>query len=282
MPRNRFMITLAALSLLVVACGSPAGDTTSTEANGTTVSSTMPPETSTSGPSTTSTTAPPTTPTTTTTTMATTTTTLAPPTEAMAEADLPGTRFDLAPVTGASLAVVGVAHDDVLNVRRAPGMNYDIVSTLAPHSNDFVATGRARMLTQSIWFEGVTVDGLFGWVASQFTARMGPTDDITWLIVEELGEIPVAVTMEELGLVAANAVASTDPQSDIVISAAATIGDLGEITYDVVGLGDDSVWALRLHVFGEPDGLGNFSLKAVESTDMCVPVRGASPEGPCA
>ena len=85
--------------------------------------------------------------------------------------------------------------------------------------------------------------------------------------------------MEELGMLVAETLASDDPQSDIVMSVAATVSDLGEVTFDVVGLGDDSVWALRLHVFGQPDG-SRFSLMSVEAHVMCMTVRGAS-EGGC-
>ena len=59
-----------------------------------------------------------------------------------------------------------------------------------------------------------------------------------------------------------------DPPSDIVIVVAPTVGDLGTVTYDVVGLGDDSVRGLRLLVFGEPVSDG-FSLKSVERTLLC-------------
>lgn len=56
-------------------------------------------------------------------------------------------------------------------------------------------------------------------------------------------------------------------------------GDLGEVTWEVLGLADDSVWGLRLHVFGTPVPDG-FSLKSVEQTDLCL--RGGSPDGFCA
>lgn len=56
----------------------------------------------------------------------------------------------------------------------------------------------------------------------------------------------------------------------LVQSVAAAVGDLGEITYDVVGLQDDSVSGYRLHVFGttSPSGEG-FILKSVEDTTFC-------------
>ena len=51
------------------------------------------------------------------------------------------------------------------------------------------------------------------------------------------------------------------------------VGDLGEVTYDVIGFPDDSVTGVRLHVFGEPSGNG-FVLRTVESTTLCA--RGAT------
>ena len=57
---------------------------------------------------------------------------------------------------------------------------------------------------------------------------------------------------------------------NIVVSVAPTVGDLGEVTYDVVGLGDDSLGGYRLHIFGQPtDSGGGFSLMAIEATAMC-------------
>ncbi len=64
------------------------------------------------------------------------------------------------------------------------------------------------------------------------------------------------------------------------MSVGPTVGDLGEVTYDLGGLGDDSVWGWRLHVFGAPDEDGKgFSLKSVEGTIFCL--RAVDEEGRC-
>ena len=95
--------------------------------------------------------------------------------------------------------------------------------------------------------------------------------------VELLGETPSAETMLDLGLIVAEALASDEPASRIVMSVAPTVGDLGEVTYDVVGIGDDSVLGFRLHVFATPDEGGEgFVLKSVEQTVLCG--RGLSGE----
>ena len=149
-----------------------------------------------------------------------------------------------------------------------------------------VATARARMLTRSIWWEITTVDGIVGWVSSRYTAQVGPTFDLTSRVVDVLGEIPEEETMTDLGLVVAESFRPDDPDMpfEAVLVVLPTVGDLGEVTYDVVGFGDDTIQGLRLHVFGQPSESGEgFYLKSVESTDMCASVRGVSePSGLCA
>jgi hypothetical protein len=181
--------------------------------------------------------------------------------------------------------VIGVQFDDVLNVRRAPGIDHPVVAELAPLAADFVASGRGRMLTSSIWWEVTTVDGIVGWVSASFTAQVGPTKDVTASVVAELGGIPEAETMTALGLLVADALRyDPDVSSEVVLTVEPSGGDLGEVTYDLVGLGDDATRALRLHVFGQPlDSGKGFSLMSVESTEMCHSVRGPSePAGLCA
>ena len=277
MSRGRVRLLLAVgvvLAALLTSCGDDNIEPTATTAEETT--STVEDVTSS-----TTTSAP-----TTTTTAATTTTALAPPTAPLPENELPGTAFDLAPAPGAVLAVIGVRYDDVLHVRYAPGTDQAVVADLAPVAEDFVATGRARALTQSIWWEVTTADGTYGWVSAKFTARRGPTIDATSEVNTRLGGLPTAPTMLDLGKIVADALKSADPEvtPHIVPVVAPTAGDLGEVTYDVVGFADDSTRALRVHVFGQPgDGGEGFTLKSAEATDMCDSVRGGSGtfDGPC-
>jgi hypothetical protein len=275
---------IAALSLVAGACGDDGSveeGEASSEAASSTVTSTTQTEpgsteftTTTLEPAPTSTTGEPP-----------TTTVSVPPTTPLPDDQLPGTVFELAPPPGRILAVVGVRHDDFLNVRLAPGTDNPVVAELEPLADDFVATGRARMLTRSIWWEITTADGVVGWVGSSFTAQSGPTSDVTSQVVEELGGLPEEETMAALGLVVAESL-TPDPDipSEVVLVVLPSVGDLGEVTYDVVGLGDDAVRALRLHVFGQPLDQGEgFALMSVEATDMCESVRGVSePGGLCA
>lgn len=246
-----------ALALVAAACGSDdSGDTTTTTISTTTSSSTTSSTTSTTSSTTTSST----------TTSSTTTT-------------LPGDPFDIVPAAGTALAVVGVEHDDVLNVRSGPGTEFDIIETLDPTSTEAISLGEGRLLPSSIWWK-VDANGISGWANASFLAMIGVTEDATSAIVDSFGSIPTGETMLELGELVAGEAASEDPPSSIVVSVSPSVGDLGEITMDVIGLGDDSVRGVRLHIFGQEseDGAG-FTLKSVESTALCG--RGVTDEGLC-
>jgi hypothetical protein len=248
----RRLVILIVLLLVVGACGTAddAGEGTAT---------TVPAETATLAPATT---AP--------------TTTTAP--ETTTTADLPGEPFEIGPPAGAVLAVIGVAHDDVLNVRAAPGTDQEILAELDPLAEGVVALGHTRALPNSIWTE-VDVDGITGWASVRYLHYKGNVAEMTSFVVERHGSIPTADTMEALGLLVAETMASEGPeQSWLVMSVAPTTGDLGEVGYDLTGLSDDAAWGFRLHVFGTPAGTG-FSLKSVEATEFCL--RGVTPEGFC-
>lgn len=193
--------------------------------------------------------------------------------------ELAGEPFDGPPLNGApaTLDVIGVAADDVLNVRAGPGVDAEIVATLPPLTTDVRATGAARLLPGSIWLE-LEVDGTTGWANSSYLAFLGGTDDITARLLDQLDERPSAPTLEELAREVAALVASTDPPSEVVISDGPSVGDLGEVTVDVVGLGDDAGRGFRLVVFATQDDDG-FTLRTVESTDLCA--RGTTGDGVC-
>jgi len=265
--RSRSMLVAgAALVLMVAACGDDTGSTDTTAVTTTSLA----PASTTATPATTATST--TDPTTTTTGAPTTTassTTAAPTTTT-----LPGEPIDVPPWRGDIVAVVGVAHDDVLNVRAAPGIDQAIVATLDPLEDNVLVLGNARSLPNSIWTQ-VENDEVTGWVNISFLAYLGDTDDITARLVNDLEETPRAETMLDLGLIVAEAFASEEPPSRIVMLVAPTVGDLGEVTYDVIGIGDDSLFGVRLHVFATLDEGGEgFVLKAVERTQLCA--RGIS------
>lgn len=259
-------ISVAALALFLAVAACSTGDTGTTQLS----TSTSLPASTTTPTDTTSSTA---NPTSTTSSPAPTTTT--PPTTT--STTLAGEPIDVGPTQGDVLGVVGVTFDDVLNVRAAPGTDQTVIATLAPTADDVVATGKAWKLPASIWFE-VTANGTTGWAGSSFLAYLGPVDDVTASVISNLGETPTASSMLDLGMLVADEFAITDPASKVTVTVAPTAGDLGEVTIDVIGLADDSVAGVRLHVFGTPDGSG-FTLKSIEQTLLCG--RGVTGEGEC-
>lgn len=172
------------------------------------------------------------------------------------------------PAAGVTLAVVGIQYDATLPLRSSPGADQPVVASPGPLADDLVATGRARQLDSSLWYE-VTVGGVTGWADAASLAYLGETHDATAQIVAKLGGPPTAASMLELGRIVATAEASNEPPvSRVSVTVAPTTrGDLGEVTYDVVGFPDDSVGGKRLHVFGAPGD--TFTLKTVEATTLC-------------
>jgi hypothetical protein len=66
----------------------------------------------------------------------------------------------------------------------------------------------------------------------------------------------------------------------IVVSTPTSVGDLGEITMDVIGLADDAQIGWRVHICATPSQSGDgFVLKSVEATSLCG--RGVTSDGLC-
>ena len=109
---------------------------------------------------------------------------------------------------------------------------------------------------------------------------MGRTTDDTAALYPTPADRPAAETMLEIGQLVAEVHASDSPPSEIVVVDGPSVGDLGEITVDVLGLGDDSLGGVRLHVFAEPlpDG-ETFQVRTVETTLLCT--RGVTDDGFC-
>ncbi len=88
--------------------------------------------------------------------------------------ELPGDPVDLGPREGDVLAVVGIAHDDVLRLRVAPGEDQATLTTMASTEAGLVARGRARSVPGALW---ILVDrgGTLGWVNLRDIAYIGDT-----------------------------------------------------------------------------------------------------------
>lgn len=244
---KRTILTFGALALVLAACGGGDGQSpTTTTSESITTTTTTVPETTTTSPE---------------------TTTTAPA----------GDPIEFGPREGDEVAVIGVAHDDVLNLRAGPGADQEIVAEIPNTFDGLVALGNTRDLGDSFWIE-VDYSGTTGWVNLSFIGYLGVTDDMTATVLEELGDGPVAETMADIGLAVAETFASDEPESDIVMVVAPTVGDLGEVTYDVVGIGDDAARGYRVHVFAQPAD-ETFELRNVEVTTLCG--RGVTDAGLC-
>ena len=203
---------------------------------------------------------------------------------------LPGEDFDAWPRPGDTLGVVGIAFDEELSVRSGPGTGEPEVATLSPLT-DVVATGEARMLpSDGLWFE-ITTAGTTGWANARSLLYIGATSDVTAQVEANIGRRPTAPTMLELGRIVADSVASTgEVTSRVVVVVEPTIGNSGEVTYDVIGFPDDSVFGARLRIAGQQIEGGNlpptalrrslvYELVSVESTALCG--RGVTADGLC-
>lgn len=193
---------------------------------------------------------------------------------------LPGERVEIFPYAGARLAVVGVAAGDTLHVRAGPGVEFDVLFDLAPLATNARATGHNRSVGQGPFWSEINVDGRVGWANSRFLLQPGQVSDITAKLFPTPADRPSGKTMLEVGQAVARLRASKEPPSNIVVVDGPTVRDLGEITVDVIGLGDDAQGGERLKIFAErAPGGGRFTVRTVESTELCS--RGVSDDGLC-
>lgn len=188
---------------------------------------------------------------------------------------MPGDPVDLGPRAGDALAVVGIAHDDVLALRETPGDEGSVVTTVAPTEAGLIAQGQTRSLPGAFWTL-VEWGGTPGWVNLRHVAYLGDTFDATADRLAAIGARPSARTMTELGRIITESMRSPDaePTPRLVVVVGESVGDLGEVTLDLIGLADDSLRGYRVHVFGEPVN-GGFVLRTVEVTNLCARGVGA-------
>ena len=179
----------------------------------------------------------------------------------------PTSIVDFGPVAGEALLVAGVAHDDVLNMRSGPGVGNPVVLELAPTARDVIAAGTTVDVGSSFWIL-VEYSDEEGWVNFSFVAYEGGSEDATATVLDQLGGVPSADSMEELGTLVAGTFASAEPQSDIVMVVGPSASEPNVVVFDVIGLGDDSVRGFRLTVIGEESD-GGFVLVAVDAQALC-------------
>lgn len=204
-------------------------------------------------------------------------TTVPPSTTTPDVGDLPGEPIDLYPHEGASLAVAGVDRDDTLAVRSGPGTEFEVVAELEPLAVDVVATGHNRRVDDAIWSE-VDAAGQRGWAHSAYLLHLGASDDVTDELADPSGDLPRAATVDDLAVLVAELRSSAEPPSRHALIEDAEVGELGSITVDVIGFGDDALGGERLHILAEPVD-GGFVVQTVQRLLLCS--RGVTEDGLC-
>ena len=228
---------------------------------------------------------------------------------------LPGEPYEWGPDEGTLLSVVGVPHDEVLIVHDVPSGQIiatldisnpyesqlkvteapsgEVIASFDSPTGGIVATGKTRRVPDAAWTEAVwnevRVAGLTGWARAAYLAPIGLTDDLTAHLIDVLGERPMADTLIELGLIVGEAMASEEPPSHVhIVTRPIVFEALGEVTVDVLNIGDDSLLGYRLHVFATPgaedwmsEDPGPFTLRTVERTVLCHSHRGVTADGLC-
>ncbi len=146
-----------------------------------------------------------------------------------------------------------------------------MIDGLAPLKTGIISTGRAQLLPGSIWYE-VSAHNVTGRVQSRFVARIGPTNDVTSQVIDAVEERPSGKSIKEVGALVVAIRSINAPSARSIVVAGPAEGDLGEITYDLIGFEDDAALGERLVVFvhNPEEGSDVYSLKSVESTDLCA------------
>jgi hypothetical protein len=191
--------------------------------------------------------------------------------------DLPGEPIEFGPTAGQTVAVVGVASNDVLNLRAIPGADQAVLEEIPPLYDSLTALGKTRQLPQSLWI-AVDYEGTEGWVNLRYIAYLGDTTDATGTVLRDLGDSPAAETIEGLGSIVVETFTSDNLFSEPILADTRVTSSEGEVTYDVTGSEDDSVRGVRVVVTGTPYS-GGFTLDRVETTVLCA--RGVTDDGVC-
>ena len=233
--------------------------------------------------------------------------------DALAPTDsLPGEPYEWGPAEGTLLSVVGVPqlplhdvpagefiatldisnpYESLLRVREAP--SGEVIASIDSPTGGIAATGGTRRLPGTEWPEAVwsevRVAGLTGWARAAHLAPTGLTDDVTAQIIDILGERPEGDTLVDLALIVGGALATEEPRSLVhTVTRPIVHEGLGEVTVDVLNIGDDSLLGFRLHVSAIPaaedwmsEDPGPFTLRTVERTIICHSHRGVTDDGLC-
>ena len=211
------------------------------------------------------------------------------------DASPPGEPIQAGPDAGDVLAVVGVSHSGVLNVRDAPAG--EVVATLDPVVSGLeeigptlvTAVGETRMASDAVWHR-ISFDGATGWASAAHLASLGAEDDPVDSVIAALGRLPTAQTLPDLAAAAANALGYPAPPESLVVSGLLPPRDgVAYLAVDVLGVEDDAVRGFRLMLWAavELDAMsgdtlqGPFTLGGIRRVTLCDSSRGAAVEGLC-
>ena len=237
------------------------------------------------------------------------------------DTELPGTPATFGPAAGTQLGVIGVAHDDWLNVRDVP--NGEVVATLtlqlSPQSPaesallvrdaeaeaafarigvaGVTATGRSRDLATSTWHE-IQAGPIIGWASSNYLAPLVPETalDITAQVTADIDGATTADTFTALVERIVATVVSDEPASRVrTVAPPDAFEAVVDIAVDVVGQPDDSIRGYRLLISADAAGdvaaavtdgdiatdAGPYMLRSVSATPLCYSHRGVSADGAC-
>ena len=183
---------------------------------------------------------------------------------------LAGDAISFGPAAGDRLVVVAVDFDDVLNVRDEPmgtiiamldiirGESAERLLVLRPDSSvvaaylvddAVVATGRARSLSRSTWYE-VTVGGYTGWASAAYLAYPATVEDVTDDVINAAGEIPEAATMDELVQIVLDALEPRVSGGPVTVSGPDWFEGLAEVEIDLVVRGSRH-FGQRLYILAD-------------------------------
>lgn len=164
-------------------------------------------------------------------------------------------------------SVVGVAHDDKLNVRRTPSARAKVIGRLAPLARRVEVTGKTR----GSWRQ-VRIGDRVGWVHGRYLAPIGRPVGMT----ERAREVGIAPTRVSL---ARKVVASQAPGTEGRLFGPVLVSQRGNrMVVDLLGYQDDALVGERFRLVIRP-GEAGFMIRSAAALPICA--RGVDRNGLC-
>lgn len=161
-----------------------------------------------------------------------------------------GVFYDIGPVAGEVLDVVGVRYDDVLNIRDQANASSSIVATAAPFAANpqLISGGEGLLINGGAWWK-LTVNGTPAWANASFLGQVSPnTEDLMPTLTTNMSSTTSA-DLNALIVDIAAALAAGPTPSVVLSTEPVGLDAIGsEATIDVLGIGDDSVMGWRIRI----------------------------------